>query len=1015
VGITDNTIDVNIQLNAIDRKTQNRIPLANKNITIELVIGSKFVTKNAAGEFVLSDESAPFVQKTDENGTVSFTIYTQPPLLENSTDPRKISYSITASFTPKPKEPFTGSVKTERYVPGIFPLISLNACAPLFIIFALLIAAMFASGKNPFGLFDFSRVAFKAPGIGDRRVTTRQRTTIAGIAAGAVYGSVKTGAKIGLAKGAEIPEKELKKIEKKAEGKKTIETVVKVATAPWLAISRTLKIPGTKELNKLKMIELSKQMQRRGAEAKEKEKSKEMIKTTKGPFGGERMFHETPPSLFKQLLNITLSNFFASLGHLGVRPWSLSYAQIPQIIRPGEIYTKEELEDIKKKGEEVYGVKLKIGEDIDQYGLTETGKRKIAEKLGLTPDSIISDIYSLKGILNSKDMDKAKEISKELIEYEEKKLKSPFLSPYTKMEIKEKINLLTEIANIKEEKLSIILNKLDKYIEEKYAEKIINRIGNNGNLIGFDKNNFIGKIDMPAYYKNYGIDESKAKIAEFSDLAKTFGISPTELTKALEKNDSETLRRIKERVQKDPDAYLTFNYLVHDFMIGHVVKYLDYIDIKDEKGNKIIDRNEKLNALMTLNFRDAKNSELLTEAVAKQIRSTLNEKEAKDLLEIVKSIEGKEMKWSDVTKDNLFNVFTNGKKILDENLNQAKINVNEIQREFNKLSKGTPGYEEMKTKLEKAKDELWKRENEIKKYEVMMEKINNEIETLKLGNEMSKYAKEKKIDNVAYIGPSAIKEREEVFKASSALDALKTAQQVNNSISDGKQNVDELSREIKRLIEKIPPVPYRISKTDRIIMDLTREPYEWEQEDKFIQKFPNWYEKLVNADTTEEIINNQPVQTIKEMREKITKARDEVENTSQGPQSPADKERYSDFLKALNNMNTTLYSLERKLEESINAHIKENKENPMREIIDNTKRTVDPSTKLKTLDENEVFNKLNEVGVGVQYYFGKEKGIDISNIEQQKNKEDKEWVEKWWSKPEEKRIVETKIQGNDKS
>ncbi|VVB73257.1 Uncharacterised protein [uncultured archaeon] len=93
-----------------------------------------------------------------------------PPLMAASVDPRKTSYAVTASFVPGTKEPLMGSAKTVTYTPGSFPLISFATCLPLLLVAGLLVAAMFASGQNPFGMLDFSRVAFRAPQIKRRAV-----------------------------------------------------------------------------------------------------------------------------------------------------------------------------------------------------------------------------------------------------------------------------------------------------------------------------------------------------------------------------------------------------------------------------------------------------------------------------------------------------------------------------------------------------------------------------------------------------------------------------------------------------------------------------------------------------------------------------------------------------------------------------------------------------------------------------------------------------------------------------
>jgi hypothetical protein len=172
LGITSNSIEITTQLVAVDKDTGTRTALANKEILFEVTILDKFLVFDPqSGTFLLSNTSSPFPVNTSVDGTVKMVIYTDPPVLPKALDPRKISYAITASYAPKPKEPYIGSLKTERYTPGSVPLFSLLSCLPLLLVAALLVFAQYASGRDPFGALDFSRFAFKPPAI--RRTPTK--------------------------------------------------------------------------------------------------------------------------------------------------------------------------------------------------------------------------------------------------------------------------------------------------------------------------------------------------------------------------------------------------------------------------------------------------------------------------------------------------------------------------------------------------------------------------------------------------------------------------------------------------------------------------------------------------------------------------------------------------------------------------------------------------------------------------------------------------------------------------
>ncbi|MEM3431393.1 MAG: hypothetical protein QW783_02510 [Candidatus Micrarchaeia archaeon] len=600
IGITDNTIDVNIQLNAIDRKTQNRIPLANKQVLIELVLGSKFVTKNAAGDFVLSDEPAPFPINTSENGTISFTIFTQPPLLENVTDPRKISYSITATFTPKPKEPLMGSVKTERYVPGVLPIISMTACAPLFIIFALLVAAMFASGKNPFGLFDFSRVAFKAPRIQPGRVTTRAKTTVgtalAGTAAGVLKSVLEYEKRKAMRKGLESLEKKAEELEK--QGKKEEAAKVRMQAATLLdKVGRRLSIKEIKEKEK-KEAEL-------GIEKEEvKFRPKMLIKgLSQEEYKALRDRYNIKDIEKFRFGEILTASLLQAMSRLGYRPWIYAHGMAVAMERQRPInrlnkdeiektteditktfkLTKEEIEELKKKN-----IKL-----VDENGLTPEAKKFLLEKFlnaGYIPKSIQSEFTRL-GILNVNtlkteieliDKMKGKIGEKQIDEKIANKLfptaeEMQNTTPKTAKNLDQLVNLLRSGDYTKAEKL---INKMENNRNE-MLNKIMPSIptGRTYDLLPpLEKQEIAyyiqrGVISGNEFYKRLGIEMTEHELARSLGLvANEYGI-PKDLAKAIKENDYKYIKEVYDKTEGNKEQRKVFEYIINEAGIGYALNY----------------------------------------------------------------------------------------------------------------------------------------------------------------------------------------------------------------------------------------------------------------------------------------------------------------------------------------------------------------------------------------------------------------------------------------------------------
>ena len=421
IGVYDNTIDVIIRLDAVQRETGERTPLANKELLLELTIGSKFITKSG-NNFILSDEPAPFPINTSGNGTIHFTIYTQQPLLNDSVNPKKISYAITASYVPKPKEPLMGSAKTERYVPGVFPIISMSACLPLFMVIALLVAAMFATGKNPFGLFDFTRVAFKAPTIARKQVTTRVKSNLlTNVAAGVAKARLKM---LSYSLG-----EKLVAYSNKVKGSGKTGIAAKLAGFVTGTAGKMARKAGTRRISQKEKLAMAKEKVKSG-NAETLGQALKQVKQKLNETGGGRLI-DVPTS--KGQFKTALASIIAgAISQMGYRPWSLSAARAPT---PDKTYSKKEqkeMEDNIKDSINWTKVAEKLGMDeneaknkikADGRGLTLEAKLMLAratEALSGTKNLYLeskikfdSEMMKNLGALDIKDLDKKiKEVEK---------------------------------------------------------------------------------------------------------------------------------------------------------------------------------------------------------------------------------------------------------------------------------------------------------------------------------------------------------------------------------------------------------------------------------------------------------------------------------------------------------------------------------------------------------------------------------------------------------------------------
>ena len=827
LGITDNTIDVTITLNAIDKQTGKKIPLANKEVLIELVIGSKFIARNQDGSFTLSDQSSPFPLNTSQNGTISFTIYTQPPLLENSTDPRKISYSITASFTPKPKEPLMGSSKTENYVPGVFPIVSMTACAPLFIIFALLVAAMFAAGKNPFGLFDFSRVAFKAPSIPAGRVTQRVKTTAIGAAAGVAQqiglkpmaATAFHKAVTGVSSGLKVVGKVVSKVPGISEATESwSKAAEKRNVGGWIlrAIGNVAKTPGrilmsgvSTRLTKEQLKNMIQKEKQAAAEAKKPIPSDEEIMKNlfakgtlvKGTFGEIRQV--TAPERFQLRPDLFLQAFAQQLGQIGTRPWSLAYAYPPRIERPSEkVYTKDEQEEIKKNVEKSYGVKL-TDKDVDIYGLTESGKKKIL-------DSISSQIEkALKGQLTDEETKLLKGISvRFLIESGQiyTMLQSLF-KQFDPKEVKERLEILKE--QIGDKILKKDLEKIIKNIDEgDYASaikilkepEVLNRISNlsSNGMLNVNMATLTTMIDYnlgvkgAEYYRSYGTELLKSYAGEYANFALAHGIELDRLIEAFEKNDPEYIKKYIERNKNDSSQLTALSMIMQPAAIGYTLTYFGTERQNEQKINDAVKNglNDELKKFIInqdgFNLKSDKNFINAIESLKK------DENIKKMGIELGKQYE-----------DSILNIVNNKDKIntyLDQNIRKLKDEIDHIKStdvEWNKPE--NPNYKKV--------NELEKQESELRK---IYSNINDGVEKITNTYEMiNQYSQIYNTLKNAEVIPNAASIHNSLAIQQSL--AAKSYENTLNLISETCKNINEKVRgidtgedeKLKNMIEKI--------------------------------------------------------------------------------------------------------------------------------------------------------------------------------------------------------------------
>jgi Skp family chaperone for outer membrane proteins/ribosomal protein L29 len=183
---TNNKIQITIYLKG---KTESgEIPLANQNITLT---GSVFT-------YTFSQ-----ILKTDLDGVARYNISTcgsDSIIPRKCVDPSTLSYNITAIY--EGTKGFYGSIKNVGYRPIATSIINPIACLPFLLILGLLMAAMYASGRDPFAYFDFSRFIFRPP----RPERVAKGTTLAVYIPGAEKAKEK-----------KKMEEEKKKLEKKIE------------------------------------------------------------------------------------------------------------------------------------------------------------------------------------------------------------------------------------------------------------------------------------------------------------------------------------------------------------------------------------------------------------------------------------------------------------------------------------------------------------------------------------------------------------------------------------------------------------------------------------------------------------------------------------------------------------------------------------------------------------------------------------------------------------------------------
>jgi len=153
IGQPENKIAVTIGLTALENGSKS-VPLPGSNLSVTVLMPTTGADGKVVETYVLDQQMT-----TDDVGEVSFEVST------GDFNPRKIKYVISAVYVPEARSIYLGSGKTETYTPGAISPISLAACFPFALVGGLLMAALFAIGKDPFAFFDFSRVAFRPPPV----------------------------------------------------------------------------------------------------------------------------------------------------------------------------------------------------------------------------------------------------------------------------------------------------------------------------------------------------------------------------------------------------------------------------------------------------------------------------------------------------------------------------------------------------------------------------------------------------------------------------------------------------------------------------------------------------------------------------------------------------------------------------------------------------------------------------------------------------------------------------------
>jgi len=177
MGQTDNKIIIALSLIAQDTSGKTTsISGSNLSVTVTIPVA------DSSGRTIQTNVIDSQQMTTDSFGQITFEVKT------GNFDPRKIQYTISAIYVPEPRSVYIGSGDSESYTPAAISPASLSACFPFFLVAGLLMAALYAAGKDPFGFFDFSRAAIRPPPIRARQPKLISVSTdVAGLAKTALH------------------------------------------------------------------------------------------------------------------------------------------------------------------------------------------------------------------------------------------------------------------------------------------------------------------------------------------------------------------------------------------------------------------------------------------------------------------------------------------------------------------------------------------------------------------------------------------------------------------------------------------------------------------------------------------------------------------------------------------------------------------------------------------------------------------------------------------------------------